>query len=419
MTILIENVLHQNQVTNIYLDKNRISYIGNDHKQADLVISGQNKVVLPTLVNGHTHAAMTLLRGYADDMYLQPWLTQKIWPLEAKLTESDVYWGAKLACLEMIKSGTTLFNDMYWHFAGTARAVEEMGIRAVLSFPLIDFGNAQKREEQRQTVESLYFSARQLSPRIQVAIAPHAIYTASPEAIRWAHQFAMQHNLMLHIHLSETEQEVKDSLRDYQLRPVEHLESLGVLGPHLVAAHCVWLNDHELDILQNRRVNLAHNPVANLKLAVGEMFRYPEIHQRGIKVCIGTDGCASNNNLDMFEQLKFAALLQKWKANDPTVLPCHEVWDLATSQAHQIFGVDAGTIGVGKLADLMLIDLRQPQLTPRHDIISNLVYAAGGGVVDTVICDGKILMQNHQVPGEEEIIAQSDAVARKLAGHIS
>jgi 5-methylthioadenosine/S-adenosylhomocysteine deaminase len=414
MSIFIEKVELQGKITNIYIEGDRILYIGPEKRKALQTICGRHKVALPTFANCHTHAAMTLFRGYADDMPLQTWLRDKIWPLEAKLTEEDVYWGAKLACLEMIHSGTTLFNDMYWHYDGTARAVEDMGIRAVLSSVLIDLGDAERRKKQLEAMSELYQTSQKYSSRVQFAVAPHAIYTVSAESLRWSAQFAAKHNLLVHLHLSETQQEVRDCFAQHHVLPVEYLKSLGVLSPRVVAVHAVWLQDKELDILRDHQVKLVHNPVSNLKLATGELFRYAAIRQRNIPVGIGTDGCASNNNLDMFEQIKFASLLQKFKQHDPTALPCHEAWELATRAGHEILGVDAGVIAEGKLADLMLVELHRPEMTPQHNVISNLVYAAHGGVVDTVICNGQLLMQHQEVLGEEEILQKAAEAAKQL-----
>jgi 5-methylthioadenosine/S-adenosylhomocysteine deaminase len=314
----------------------------------------------------------------------------------------------------MIKSGTTLFNDMYWHLEGTARAVEEMGIRAVLSYPLIDLCDPKRGKAEQKKMEELYQVSRQYSSRIQFALGPHAIYTVSGESLVWAYQFAVAKDLLYHIHLSETQEEVAGCLRQHQLRPVFYLKKLGVLGPNVIAAHGVWLENAELDLLRDCGVKLVTNPTANLKLAVGGVFRYPEIRKRGIPVCLGSDGCASNNNLDILEAVKFLALLQKWKYNDPTLLPCQEAWELVTKEAYRIFRVDAGVIAEGKLADLMLITLQHPQFVPCHNIISNLVYAVNGAIVDTVICDGKVVMLNRNIQGEEEILAKAGEVASQL-----
>jgi len=416
MSIFIQNVLLHGKSTNIYVEDNRISYIGEEIRNADICIDGTDKEVFPTLVNGHTHAAMSLFRGYGDDMPLQEWLSQKIWPAEAKLTQNDVYWGTKLACLEMIKSGTTLFNDMYWHFHGTARAIEEMGLRAIVCGVFIDFFNENKAKEQQKESESLYHESKQYSSRIQFGLGPHALYTVSAKSLFWIKEFASEKNLLIHFHLSETLQEIKECQKAHNnMLPVEYLQSLGFLCPLLVACHAVYVEDQELDILQNNQVSLVHNPTSNLKLGGGKIFRYPQIKARNIPFCIGTDGCASNNNLSMLEAMKFAALLQKWANRDTALLSAQEVWGIATEKAHKIFRVDAGKIEMGKLADFMLVDKQHILMTPDHNTISNLVYSAHGGVIDTVVCDGKILMKNGKVDGEEEILAKASEIAKKIA----
>ena len=414
MSIFIENVIHRRQETNLYIEGNRIRYIGSEKREADISIDGKNKAVFPTLVNGHTHAAMTLFRGYGDDMPFDQWLQTKIWPAESNLTEEDVYWGTKLACLEMIKSGTTLFNDMYWHFHGAARATEEMGIRALVSAVFIDLFDERKAEAEREMNLRLYKERSRYSSRIHYALGPHAIYTVSTESLQWIADFARRENLLIHIHLSETQKEVTDCLERHRLRPVEYLEKIGFLGPNVLACHSVWLEEREFNILREHKVILVHNPTSNLKLAGGKIFSYPEVKKREIPFCIGTDGCASNNNLDMLESLKFAALFQKWGHHDPTVLPAHEIWEAATKKAHEYFRIDAGEIAENKLADIMLVNLKNVQMVPDHDTISNLVYAANGGVVDTVICDGKILMRERHIEGEDEILGKISEIAARI-----
>jgi len=280
--------------------------------------------------NAHTHAAMTLMRGYSDDLIVMEWLQKKIWPLEEKLTEEDVYWGAKLACLEMIKSGTTFFNDMYWHYHGTAKAVEEMGIRAAISAVFIDFSDKEKAKEQQDLNSKLFEETKKYSDRIQFALGPHTIYSVSTESLLWAKEFADRNNCLIHIHLSESKHEVNDCKKYHGKTPVEYLNDIGFLGPNIIAAHNIWVNEKEINT----------------------------------------------------------------------------------------FGIDAGVIEEGKLADLLLIDLKKPFMVPLHNLVSNLVFSANGSCVDTTICNGKILMQNGKVEGEEEIIEKSAEVARNLVSRV-
>ncbi|OYT41646.1 MAG: hypothetical protein B6U86_01975 [Candidatus Altiarchaeales archaeon ex4484_43] len=415
MSILIKNVLLNGKETSIYIEGNRISEIGTE-VEADFVIDGTDKAIFPGLVNSHTHSAMTLLRSYADDLKLQEWLEGNIWPLEAKLTEDDVYWGSKLACLEMIKTGTTCFNDMYWFMKGTARAVEEMGLRAVLAEAFIDLFKEEMADEmKKKTTDFVKHVMGMNNERIIPAMGPHAIYTVSRESLEWIREFSDREKLLIHLHLAETERENEDCKRMYGKRPVEFLESIGFLSHRLIAAHSIWLKEKEIKTLKENGVKISHNPTSNLKLSSGVM-PYPLMRNSGISVSLGTDGCASNNNLDMFEEMKIAAITQKGFAKDPTVMPAMEVLKIATINGGKALGLNIGEIKEGYLADIILIDLKRPELTPRHNLISNLVYSASGSCVDTTICNGEILMQNRRVNGEEIILKKAQSVAEDLIG---
>ena len=405
---------------NVYIDGGTIAEVGCAAYEADIVIDASNKALVPGFVNTHTHAAMTLFRGYADDLPLRTWLQDHIWPLEAKLTEEDVYWGTKLACLEMIRSGTTAFNDMYWHALASARAVEDMGIRAAISNVFIDVAGESDegddetvQKENRKLTEKL---RSDYSDRILPALGPHAIYTVSEDSLLWIAEFAREKegDMLIHIHVSETEQEVNDCIERTGMRPVEYLDHIGFLGPNVVAAHCVWLDDREIALLARHDVKVAHNPVSNMKLAVGMAMRYPELRAAGVCVSLGTDGCASNNNLDMLETAKFASLAQKAAANEPTMLPADESLALITRNGADVLRTGGGSIAEGSAADLLLIDLLLPEMTPFHNLNSNLVYSAHGGCVDTTICDGVVLMQNRVVPGEAEILRRASEVTYDL-----
>lgn len=414
MNILIKNVRLNGGSSDIFIKNNRIEHIEkNIQIAADITLDGTGKAAIPSFVNGHTHNAMTLFRGFAEDMRLEEWLNEKIWPHETKLTEEDVYWGARLGCLEMIKSGTTLFNDMYWFFHGTARAVEEMGIRAVLSAVMIDNFDPQSAEGIKKDIQKLYDESKQYSDRIMFALGPHAIYTVSAESLQWSKAFADKHGLPFHIHLSETQVEVENSIKSFGVRPVEYLEKLGILDKNVIIAHGVWLTDDEIRLLAKRKVKVIHNPNSNLKLASGYKFRYNELKEAGVCVGLGTDGCSSSNNLDMLEAMKTASLLQKAWRYDPTSLPVDEVMKMGTENGGKIFGLKMGKIEVGYLADLNLVDLSDPSLVPLHNLNANLVYSAGGSCIDTVICDGKIIMENRHVDGEKEIVKNAQDVAMR------
>lgn len=405
MSLLIKNVQLNEETIDVLIEGNRFSKIGTGlDASADEVIDGEGFALVPSLVNAHTHASMSLLRGYADDLHLHDWLENHIWPREAKMDEEDIYHGARLACLEMIKSGTTCFNDMYWHFHGVARAVEEMGIRATLSSVFIDFNDPDKAAEQIKLSEQLFEDVKRYSDRIRFALGPHAIYSVSRDSLKWVQQFAQKHDLLIHIHVSETDKEVRDCLALYGLRPVQWLEKIGLLGPNVIAAHAIHLIDSEIEILARHDVQVAHNPAANMKLASGSL-QYRKMRDRGIRIALGTDGCSSNNNLDMLEEMKIAALHAKLLHRDPTVLSAQEVFDMATRQGAEMLRVDCGRIAEGALADCMLINLSNHRLAPGYHLIDDLVYSADSSCIDTVICDGRVLMKSGHVEGEEEIVA--------------
>lgn len=408
MAILINNVIWNDCETDVLIDGNRFSRIGKHAGlHAETVIDGSGKALLPTFVNMHTHAAMTLLRSYADDLELHDWLTNYIWPLEAKMTEEDIYHGTRLACLEMIRSGTTCFNDMYWHFHGTARAVEEMGLRAMLSSVFIDFGDAAKADDQCILTKALFYKeADRYSDRIGFALGPHALYSVSEKSLRWIRDFARENDLLIHIHVSETVKEVEDCIGQYGLRPVQWLDKINLLGPNVVAAHVVHVNNAEIRILADRGVKVVHNPVSNMKLASGS-FPYGKMVAAGVDVTLGTDGCSSNNNLDMMEEMKFAALHAKLVQNDPVALPARTVFDMATKYGARALGLECGEIAEGRLADCMLVNLSNHRLVPGYNLVDDIVYSADSSCIDTVICDGQVLMQHGVIDGEADIVSEA------------
>jgi 5-methylthioadenosine/S-adenosylhomocysteine deaminase len=420
-SLLIRNVLVNGNLGDIFIDDTGTiggcgeGIAGKYHGEAEFIIDGKGSIAIPGLVNTHTHAAMTLLRGYADDMVLQDWLTQKIWPLEAHLTGNDVYWGTKLACLEMIKSGTTAFNDMYFFMEDAARAVEESGIRAVLSHGFIDLGLPEKRESECRATEKLVASIKSMNNRrVRAAVGPHAIYTVSPDGLKWCAEYAASERINIHIHLSETEKEVQDCISQYGKRPSYHLDECGILTPSTIAAHCCWLDEPECALMGKRNVNISHNPASNMKLATNRAMPYPWLKSARANVCLGTDRCASNNNLDMFEEMKTAAMLQKFFWNDPTVLPAPEALAMAGANGATALMTGTGTLTSGTPADIVLVSIRTPCNTPLHNPTSNLVYACSGSSVDTTICNGRVLMLDRHVLHEEEILKGSAEAANQL-----
>jgi len=410
-TLMITNVVVDTKKVDIIIDeKGMITSIGEMAGKEwkgdeEFQIDGNGALALPGLINTHTHAAMSLLRGYADDMILQDWLSQKIWPLEAHLKPEDIYWGTKLACIEMIRSGTTAFNDMYFMMDQAAKAVDETGIRAQLSYGFIDLFSAEKREAECKATENLAAHVKSLNnPRITAAVGPHAIYTVSPEGLKWCAEFAQTEKIGIHIHLSETEKEVTDCMAAHGKRPAAHLDACGILTPRTVAAHCCWLDEAECQLLGKRGVSAAHNPASNMKLATNRAMPYSRLREAGANPCLGTDGCASNNNLDMFEEVKIAALLQKFSWNNPTVLPAPEALAMATANGAKALGLPTGRLVAGTPADIILVSNRDACNIPLHNATSNLVYSYNGGSVETTICNGRVLMLDRGIPDESYVL---------------
>ena len=280
------------------------------------ILDAGGQVAFPGFINMHTHSSMSLMRGIAEDVRdLHEWLDD-IWTLESKIDEDFIYWGTKVACLEMIKTGTTTFNDQYWIPDEACRAAREMGVRPVLSYVLLDHGDPSAISRQREECESQYERSLRWEGDAQFAVAPHAVYTVSESNLLWAAEFARKHGLKIHIHVSETQKEVTDCQELHGgLSPVEYLDRLGVLGPDVIAAHTLWLSDKDVEILGQRGVSCVHNINSNTKLASGYKFRYQELRDAGANVCLGTDGCASSNNLDMLEAMKTSAIIQKaWRS---------------------------------------------------------------------------------------------------------
>ena len=409
MTILIKNAWLDGEAKDVFIDGKHIRQVGQELTMAaDRTIDARGKAIIPGFVNGHSHAPMTLFRGFGDDMPLMKWLQERIWPHEAKLTRTDIYWGTKLACLEMIKSGTTAFVDMYFNMRGIADAVEEMGLRVLLGDTDIDHFNPELAEKSKERTKRVFRMVNEeYGGRIQMSVAPHAIYTVSGELLQWLNDFSREHALPMQIHLAETEGEVADSVKNFGYTPVRYLYKLGVLSPRLIIAHGLYVDDDEIRMLADYGVKVVHNPASNMKLASGGRFMFKEMKEAGITVALGTDGSASSNNLDMVEVMKLASLLGKAWRKDPVALTAGEMFEAATVAGASLMGLKAGRIAEGYLADLSLVDLHSPVFTPNFNFVSNLVYAANGSCIDTVICNGKILMENRVVPGEDEILEKA------------
>ncbi|WP_019851022.1 amidohydrolase [Desulfitobacterium sp. PCE1] len=384
----------------IGIENDRILFVGEKGSAPegfipDQIIDLPEDVVMPGLINTHTHAAMTMLRSYADDLPLMPWLHTKIWPFEDKLSDEDIYWGTLLALGEMIQSGTTTMLDMYASMEQVAKAVLEAGTRGVLSRGMI--GNAPNGErafaENIDLVKNYHGSG---NGRIQVMFGPHAPYTCSGEYLQRVKREADRLGVGIHIHVAETEDEIKTIREQYGKTPVQWLEELGLFGGHVVAAHCVHLTEEDQEIMAKRNVFVAHNPESNMKLNSGTA-PIPELRSRGVVVGLGTDGTSSNNNLDMFGEMRSAAFQQKL-LKGATAMPAYEVLHMATVDGARALGLsDLGKLAPGYKADLISINFDQPHFYPRFSIPAHLVYVAHAGDVRTVMVDGKILMQERRL----------------------
>lgn len=378
----------------------------------DELIDGRGLALLPGLVNGHTHAAMTLFRGFADDLPLMEWLEGHIWPAEARLDGDDVYWGTRLACAEMIRTGTVRFWDMYWQPGATARAVADAGLRATLGAPLIDGGDAAELAKLRDAAAAGFAEVSAVgSDLVSVSLAPHAIYTVSGPSLEWIAAEAERLRLPIQIHAAETEGEVEACRRANGVRPVEYLDRLGMLGPRTLLAHAVWIDERERELIAAAGATVVTNPVANMKLAVGAAFDLPAAQRHGIAVGLGTDGAGSNNSLDLLADAKHLALLQKHSAADAAVASAEEVLAIATGAAAPLLG--ASPLVAGAPADFILVDTATPALG-LGSLAAGLVYSASGSVVDTTVVAGRVLMRGGVIAGIEELIARARERAARI-----
>jgi 5-methylthioadenosine/S-adenosylhomocysteine deaminase len=378
---------------------------GVEPEPGDEVIDGIGMALVPGLVNGHTHAAMTLFRGFADDLPLMEWLTDHIWPVEKRMDDDDVYWGTRLACVEMIRTGTTSFWDMYWHAHATARAVEDAGVRAVTAAPLIDDSDPAKSEracaDAERSLEQIADAGGELA---RPGFAPHAIYSLSERSLRWVSERSAELGVPVQIHLSETEDEVANCVEQHNERPAFYLDRVGMLGPRTVLAHGCWLDRAELELIADRGATVVTNPVANLKLAVGRVFPYAGARQVGVEVGLGTDGPGSNNSLDLLSDAKTFALLQKNEARDPAAVTATESLAIATGRRSGLLG--GRGLAVGTPADFLLVRTDDPSLS-LGTLDAGLVYAASGSIVDTTVVAGRALMRGGRVEGADEVVARA------------
>jgi 5-methylthioadenosine/S-adenosylhomocysteine deaminase len=357
-------------------------------------------IVMPGMINTHTHSAMSYFRGLADDLPLQDWLEKHIWPAEAKYVKPNfVKQATELACLEMIKAGITCFNDMYFFEEETGELAEKIGMRAVIGETALNFPTPSAKNVDEifaKTISQL--EKFKNSDLVKIALAPHAVYTCDEKILRRVAEISQKHNLLVHIHISETKKEVDDCKEKTGLSPVEYLDKIGLLSEKTIAAHSVWLSDKDLDIYKERGVKVSHCPLSNMKLASG-IAVLPKMLEKGIFVGLGTDSAASNNTLDLFSDMEACAMLHKVSNLEPTLISAKEVVKMATINGAKVLGLDkkVGSLEVGKKADIITIDLNKPHLLPIHNPYSHLVYCVNSGDVNDVIVDGKVLMKDRGV----------------------
>ena len=419
--ILLKNALFEDRRVDIYIHDGIIAGItpsvpGTFPSPAEKyeTVDCSSKAVLPSFINMHTHAAMSMMRGVGEDINFHEWLA-RIWQIESGRTPEYVYYATRLACLEMIKTGTATFNDQYWHMPQARKAALEMGIRPVLSYVLCDRMNPAESKIQIRECIRHYEESLKWPEKSQFVISVHAIYSVCEEAIVWAAGFAAEHGLKLHVHLSETEKEVLDCKAAHNgMTPVEYLESLGFFSPDVIAAHSLWLSDKDVEILGRHGVNCVHNINSNLKLTSGYRFRYNELRDAGANVCLGTDGCGSSNNLDMLEAMKTAAMVQKAWREDATAMPLNELLATGTSNGARALGLNSGSLEVGRIADLMLVDIDNWNFILNAPTLANFIYSAHSDCIDSLMCNGRWIMKNRMVDGERDIIRDARKVLNTI-----
>ena len=418
--ILLKNITVNGEVSDMLIKDGLISSIRHSSDQQPdgaETVDCSGKTAVPGFVNMHTHAGMSMMRGIGEDISFHEWL-KKIWEVESRIDAEFVYHATKVACLEMIKTGTTTFNDHYWHMPMAYKAAQEMGLRAVLAYVICDRNDPVESERQKLQCAEMYELTSGWDSSATFAVAIHAIYSVSEPMILWATDFARQRGLKIHIHVSETEKEVEDCKAQHGCSPVEYLDRLGVLGPDVIAAHTLWLSEADIEILGKRGVTCVHNVNSNLKLASGYRFLYNELRDAGANICLGTDGCASSNNLEMLETIKTSAMIQKAWRKDSSAMPLNELISMATANAGRALGLNIGRLEEGALADILIVDTDNYNFLSPGTFEANLVYSAHSDCIDSVICNGRFVMKNRVVPGEKEILAEARKVMSKLSSQV-
>ncbi len=416
--LVLQSVYFQSKKTNIVIEGNRFALIADELSQADIdgaeVVDCNGLAIFPAFYNAHCHAAMTLFRGYADDKPLFEWLNNYIWPIEAKLNDYYVEAGSRLAVLEMIKSGTVFFSDMYYFRETTMKVVEEMGIRATIGVTIAD---ALTPDWQLKEHFKFLENHTGVSDRVQLAVMPHAIYTNTAKTLQKCVSIAASEQYKLHIHLSETAKEVADCIQEHSCTPVEYLDSLGALNEQCIAAHCVHFTENDFRLFANSGASAVVNPCSNLKLQSG-IPNVVGLREAGIPVALGTDGASSNNNLDMREEMKVLALIANVNAGEKAISQ-QEILQIATEAGAKAYGLhDAGRIEVGCLADCLLVDMNTVGFCPNNNVVSNWIYGASSEAIHSVICNGKFVMKNRHIDGEEDIIKEANKAITKMKAEL-
>ena len=421
MKILIKNGYVVSMVsdvvkTDLLIEDGKIAFIGNTDVEADKVIDATDKIVMPGLINAHTHVPMSIFRGYSDELTLNDWLRKKMWPIEDKMPADDAYWASMLSGIEMIKSGTTTFNDMYFFEDEIAKMAEQLGMRAILSRCIIGEGEDMiKKAEEAETLYNNYHN--KCEGRIKVCVGLHAPNTCPPETIRKGIELADKLGTPIHIHYLETKDEINYINNTYLSSVTEYLKKLGLFNYHVMLAHGVHISDADIDVLKEISGGVVHNPVSNMKLGSG-FVNTAKLLKNGINVALGTDGQGSTNTLDMFLEIKLAAYMQKGMYNSATAITAEDVLKMATIKGAEVLGIDSevGSLEVGKRADIIIINTNKPHLCPIHNIYSTLAYSVSGDDVETSIIDGNIVMENRVIQNvdEEEILTECNRVTRRL-----
>lgn len=404
MTTLLKNVSLRGKIVDVLIEGNRFKKISeNITEPSDKIINCEGKAIEPAFYNCHTHISMTILKGIADDKELHDWLIHDIWPREAKMSPEDIYYASKFAILEMIKGGTVFCNDMYQFSEETMRAIDEMGIRGVVSKPEIDIPTPDLLEEKKKKVLDFVDYKNINENRIIKGMSCHAVYTVSDKFLQFYSDIAKENDMPIHIHACETKVEVQNCLKKHGCSPIEYLERFGLLTEKTILAHCVHLTDKDIEIIKKHNTKVAHCPVSNFKLKSG-LMAFQKLHDAGVLVTLGTDGSASNNSLGMLEEMKVCALNAKTQANSSKAGNVNDIYKTATVNGAMAFGIDAGVIEEGKLADFVLYDLHHYLLLPNYNLISNIVYSAQNECITDVFCDGKQLMCNRKIENEDKIV---------------